>query len=89
MSEATSGICLFSFCHDADAGNVCDPHCFARKRNPDEAPASKQPDGQITKSLSIPSRKNIPLNPTGKSVLPTRPVSPDKRGVAHVTKRAG
>jgi hypothetical protein len=26
-------------------------------------------DGQITKSLSIPSRKNIPLSPSGKSVI--------------------
>jgi hypothetical protein len=38
----------------------------------------KLPDGQITKSLSSPSRKNIPLNPSGKSPLQARPVPPDK-----------
>jgi hypothetical protein len=31
--------------------------------------ATNQPDGQITKSLSSPSRKNISLNPSGKSLL--------------------
>ena len=31
--------------------------------------ATKQPDGQISKSLSSPSEKNIPLNPSGKSAL--------------------
>jgi hypothetical protein len=30
-------------------------------------PAAIWHDGQITKSLSIPSRKNIPLNVSGKS----------------------
>jgi hypothetical protein len=33
------------------------------------SPATNQPDGQITKSLSSPSRKNISLNPSGKSLL--------------------
>jgi hypothetical protein len=33
------------------------------------SPATNQPDGQITKSLSSPSRKNISLNPSGKSPL--------------------
>jgi hypothetical protein len=47
--------------------------------------ATKQPDGQISENLSSPERKNIPLNPSGKSALSPRPVSPDKRGVAHVT----
>jgi len=41
--------------------------CFARKRNLAPATATKQHDGQITKSLSSPSRKNIPLNLSGKS----------------------
>jgi hypothetical protein len=31
--------------------------------------ATKQPDGQITKILSSPLAKNIPLNPSGKSKL--------------------
>ena len=31
--------------------------------------ARKQPDGQISKSVSSPDSKNIPLNPSGKSPL--------------------
>jgi hypothetical protein len=31
------------------------------------SPATNWHDGQLTKSLSIPSRKNIPLNVSGKS----------------------
>jgi hypothetical protein len=31
--------------------------------------ATKQPDGQITKNLSSPPAKNIPLSPSGKSVI--------------------
>jgi hypothetical protein len=38
-----------------------------RKRNHHAATATKQHDGQITKSLSSPSRKNISLAPSGKS----------------------
>jgi len=33
------------------------------------AAATKQPDGQITKSLSRPLRKKIALNALGKSVV--------------------
>jgi hypothetical protein len=40
---------------------------FARKHNVAVAPAAKQLDGQITKILSSPSRKNIPLNARRKS----------------------
>jgi hypothetical protein len=40
---------------------------LARKRNLDAAPATKQPDGQISKTLSSPPSKNIPLNASGKS----------------------
>jgi hypothetical protein len=32
------------------------------------------PDGHIAQNLSSPVRKNIPLNPSGKSALPARPV---------------
>jgi hypothetical protein len=32
-------------------------------------PATYQPDGQINKNLSIPSHQNIPLAPSGKSVI--------------------
>ena len=35
----------------------------------DVARATKQPAGQITKTLSIPRTKNIPLNASGKSVI--------------------
>jgi hypothetical protein len=41
---------------------VCGLICFARKRVFNAQPATNQHDGQITKSLSSPSRKNIPLN---------------------------
>jgi hypothetical protein len=42
---------------------------FARNHEHASPPATKQPDGQITKSLSSPSRKNIPLSPSGKSLI--------------------
>src|SRR5450432_4014088 len=42
---------------------------FARNHEHASPPATNQPDGQITKSLSSPSRKNISLNPSGKSLL--------------------
>jgi len=41
--------------------------CFAGKRNLARATATKQHDGQISPKLSSPSRKNIPLNTSGKS----------------------
>jgi hypothetical protein len=66
-------------------------NCFASRATQIRMhqPATNQPDGQITKTLSIPARKNISLNPSGKSVIQIRPVSPDQRGVAHVTTRCG
>jgi hypothetical protein len=42
---------------------------FARNDDFACARATKQPDGQISKNLSSSSRKNIPLNPSGKSAL--------------------
>jgi hypothetical protein len=42
---------------------------FARNDEVGSSGATKQPDGQITKSLSSPSDKNIPLSPSGKSVI--------------------
>jgi hypothetical protein len=45
----------------------------------------KLPDGQISKNLSSPSRKNIPLHPSGKSSLQARPVSPEKGRIMIVT----
>jgi len=38
-----------------------------RKQNLMQSTATHQPDGQIRKNLSSPSRKNIPLSPSGKS----------------------
>jgi len=38
-----------------------------RKTNLPAAPATNWPDGQINKSLSSPSRKNISVEPSGKS----------------------
>jgi hypothetical protein len=40
---------------------------FAGKDKIAFPPATKQPDGQISKNLSIPRAKNIPLSPSGKS----------------------
>jgi hypothetical protein len=40
---------------------------FARNDDVEAVDATKQPDGQITKSLSTLSRKNNPLAPSGKS----------------------
>jgi hypothetical protein len=51
----------------------------------DAAAATKQPDGQISKKLSSPRAKNIPLNPSGKSALPTRPSHPNEGRIAIVT----
>jgi len=42
---------------------------FKRKGEPDVARATKQPAGQITKNLSSPRAKNIPLNMPCKSAL--------------------
>jgi hypothetical protein len=52
------------FAHPTD----CELICLPRKRNLMQRPATNQHDGQITKNLSSPSRKNIPLNPQAKSV---------------------
>jgi hypothetical protein len=54
---------------------ACQPICKARTASPRaqaqsrDPIATKQPDGQITKTLSSPFAKNIPLNPSGKSVI--------------------
>jgi hypothetical protein len=42
---------------------------FARNNDLDAVGATKQLDGQITKGLSSPFRKNIPLSPSGKSMI--------------------
>ncbi|WP_454626898.1 hypothetical protein [Bradyrhizobium cenepequi] len=51
----------------AIAGHRADP--VARNDNVDTLGVTQQPDGQITKSLSSPRGKNIPLSPSGKSAL--------------------
>jgi hypothetical protein len=48
----------------------------------------KLPDGQISKNLSSPAYKNISLNPSGKSSLQARPVSPEKGRIASRHERA-
>jgi hypothetical protein len=64
----------------------------SRTRNPEKAipGATKQPDGQITSTSpdldpSSPFSKNIPLNPSGKSELPTRPSHPTRGALRNVT----
>jgi hypothetical protein len=43
--------------------------CPARKRNLATEPRQNNPTGKSPKTLSSPSDKNIPLNPSGKSVI--------------------
>ena len=45
------------------------------------------PDGQISDFLSSPIAKNIPLSPSGKSVLSARAIPFRKRGVGHRHER--
>jgi hypothetical protein len=42
---------------------------FVRNDEVGSAGATKQPDGQISKNLSSPAAKNIPLSPSGKSLI--------------------
>ena len=49
----------------------------------------KQPDGQITKTLSTPRAKNIPLPPSGKSPLQARPVPTRQEGRSRSSRNAG
>jgi hypothetical protein len=51
----------------AFADPPCGLICLAHKRNFMRRPATNWHDGQITKNLSSPSHKNIPLNLSGKS----------------------
>ena len=41
----------------------------------------------LARDLSRPSRKNIPLSPSGKSLVQLRAISPDERGVARRHER--
>src|SRR5882757_3613764 len=50
--------------------------------------ATKQPDGQISKNLSSPPTKNIPLSPSGKSMVLIGPSRPTRGALRNVTKRA-
>jgi hypothetical protein len=65
---------------------LCELICSSCKHNLRRQPATNQPDGQITKNLSSPSRKNIPLNVSGKSVLSTCLSRPGKRGVSRSSR---
>jgi hypothetical protein len=47
------------------------------------------PDGQISKNLSSPFRKNNSLNPSGKSPLPVRPVLSRQEGRIAIVTNAG
>jgi hypothetical protein len=67
----------------------CELICFLRKRNLRQWPATNQPDGQITKNLSSPSRKNIPLSIRPKSAVISLPSRLDKRGGSRVVTNAG
>jgi hypothetical protein len=51
---------------------------LARNDEREFSHATKQPDRQITKSLSSPSRKNIPLHPDGQIYGITPRVSPER-----------
>src|SRR4051794_26050204 len=58
---------------------------FARNDDVAGVAATKQPDGQISKNLSSPSRKNIPLTPSGKSALRLRASRPMRGALRNVT----
>jgi hypothetical protein len=58
---------------------------FACNNDVEATCAAKHPDGQISKNLSSPATKNIPLNPSGKSALPTRPSHPMRGALRNVT----
>jgi len=62
IAERASG--WWARCRFAHYGLIC----FSGKRNLDARPATNWHDGQITKSLSSPVCKNIPLPSSGKSV---------------------
>jgi hypothetical protein len=65
---------------------ICPPrkHCFPR------AHATHWHDGQISKNLSSPNAKNIPLSPSGKSALPARAIPcPSRRGVSRSSRTLG
>ena len=49
----------------------------------------KWPGGQITKNLSSPVDKNIPLNASGKSPLQARPVPPEKGADRESSRTSG
>jgi hypothetical protein len=51
------------FAHPTDRELIC----LSRKRKFMQLPATNWHDGQISQNLSSPSRKNIPLNLSGKS----------------------
>ena len=59
-----------------------------RKDKSMRAAATKQLDGQISKKLSSPWLKNIPLNPSGKSALPLRASHPT-RGALRTSRTRG
>jgi hypothetical protein len=67
----------------------CELICSSRKRNLRQQPATNQPDGQITKNLSSPSGKNIPLSIRPKSAVISVPSRPGKRGGSRVVTNAG
>src|SRR5882757_686156 len=60
----------------------------ARNDELDISRATNQPDGQISKNLSSPPTKNIPLSPSGKSVVLIGPSRPTRGALRNVTKRA-
>jgi hypothetical protein len=57
------------FAKSSTHATPCELRRLARKQNLETRAATKQPDGQITRNLSSPLSKNIPLNPSGKSVI--------------------
>ena len=62
---------------------------FARNDDVEASGATKQPAGQISKNLSSPLSKNIPLSSSGKSALPARAVSPDERDGSRSSRTCG
>ena len=67
------------------SATICELLRFTRKRNPAALLRPINTTGKSPKSLSTPPRKNIPLNPSGKSVVRIRPSHPNEGRLAIVT----
>ena len=87
LVKAASSTATVTAIHLSSCGAT---NCFARLAMTMRTnwPRQNNPVGQISKKLSSPSDKNIPLNPLGKSARPTRPSDP-MRGALRTSRTRG